>query len=288
MKWTDSDISYLKEKYPVDPTEHVAEHLGRTYKAVKSKAKVLKLKKVVSHLSKNSPWKSVDLEKFEKEYSITSNSVLSRRYQVSKSSIRKKAKESGWKKDQSQLEKGRFKPGINPWNAGRTGKRVSPKSEFKKGHLPGNTLHDGAIRLRNDRSVKTGKLTQYFYIRISKSKWDLYHRVLWKEHHGEIPHRHCIIFKDGNTLNCVIENLACISMAENARRNRNTEKAGLSHSANWEEGNISDQKVLSYLTRDKNLQQIIQEQNPDLIEVKRQQLLLNHIIKNEYSDRKQA
>jgi hypothetical protein len=182
--------------------------------------------------------------------------------------------------------KNRFKKGHNPANAGKTGVRVSPKSEFKKGHLPQNTLHDGAIRIRNDRNTKTGRVTPYKYIRIAKAKWVLYQRHLWEQHNGPIPKGHMIRFRDGDTMNCTIENLECISMAENARRNANRKKAIESFQANREEGYrtpseiLSDQYVAFTLSfGDKELRQEIKKR-PDLIALKRTQLLLNRKIKN--------
>jgi len=45
------------------------------------------------------------------------------------------------------------------------------------------------------------------------------HHYVWEKHRGPIPPKHVITFKDGNRANCTIENLECISMADNARRN---------------------------------------------------------------------
>jgi len=87
-------------------------------------------------------------------------------------------------------------------------------SMFKKGHRPHNWKADGSIVERND---KTGRL--YLYFKIKDSHWILYHNKIWMDHHGPIPAKHIISFKDGNTLNCDISNLEMLSMAENARRN---------------------------------------------------------------------
>ena len=73
---------------------------------------------------------------------------------------------------------------------------------------------DGSIVERND---KTGRL--YLYYKVKDSHWILYHNKIWMDHHGPIPSKHIISFKDGNTLNCDISNLEMLSMAENARRN---------------------------------------------------------------------
>lgn len=47
----------------------------------------------------------------------------------------------------------------------------------------------------------------------------LYHRFIWEQVHGPIPPDHVVMFIDGNTLNCAIENLKLITLAENVIRN---------------------------------------------------------------------
>lgn len=37
--------------------------------------------------------------------------------------------------------------------------------------------------------------------------WVPKHRYVWEQEHGEIPENKVILFKDGNTLDCRIENL---------------------------------------------------------------------------------
>lgn len=39
-------------------------------------------------------------------------------------------------------------------------------------------------------------------------------RVVWEAHNGPIPLGRCVIFKDGNRLNCAKENLLCVSKSE--------------------------------------------------------------------------
>ena len=46
------------------------------------------------------------------------------------------------------------------------------------------------------------------------------HRLIWEQAHGEIPKGYIITFLDGNPQNCVLENLAMISQAENLQLQR--------------------------------------------------------------------
>jgi hypothetical protein len=111
-----------------------------------------------------------------------------------------------------------FKKGCIPPNKGKGMSReirekVS-RTWFPSGHQPHNTKEDGMIVGRIDN---TGK--KYLYIREAKSKWELLHRHLWRKHHGQIPAGLIVAFKDGNSENCVIENLELIDRAQNMRRN---------------------------------------------------------------------
>lgn len=119
------------------------------------------------------------------------------------------------------IEKGkktRFQPGHTPVNKGvKMPDHIYDKvkhSMFKKGNRPHNWKADGSIVERND---KTGR--SYLYFKVKDSHWILYHNKIWMDHHGPIPEKHIISFKDGNTLNCDISNLELLSMAENAKRN---------------------------------------------------------------------
>ena len=91
-------------------------------------------------------------------------------------------------------------------------------TRFKAGHKPHNTLVDGDIKLRNEHADRAGG-RQYLYYKISDGNWIQLHRHLWQLAFGPIPEGMNIIFKDGDTLNCVIGNLEMIDNAENMSRN---------------------------------------------------------------------
>jgi hypothetical protein len=110
--------------------------------------------------------------------------------------------------------KWRFKKGHVSANKGQKMstdlyEKVKP-TMFKKGHSPHNEKYDG-----HEVYTKDG----YIKVRISKGNYQLKHRVVWEQHNGKLPKGMIIVFKDKNKLNCTIENLELISMAENMRRN---------------------------------------------------------------------
>lgn len=113
----------------------------------------------------------------------------------------------------------RFPKGHTPANKG---KKMDPELKkriqhtfFQPGHKPVNTLHDGAISVRNDNRGVPQKL-----IRISLGKWEYLSRYTYRQHNGDIPPGMVVAFRDRNTLNCSIENLYLLSKKENMLRNQ--------------------------------------------------------------------
>lgn len=169
----------IRERFPNERTQDLADELGLTYSQLSNRAHSMGLKK-------------------------------SEEFKQSDKSGRHNLIEKG--------KKTRFKPGHTPVNKGvKMPDHIYDKvkhSMFKKGNRPHNWKADGSIVERND---KTGR--SYLYFKVKDSHWILYHNKIWMDHHGPIPEKHIISFKDGNTLNCDISNLELLSMAENAKRN---------------------------------------------------------------------
>lgn len=152
-----------------------------------------------------------------------------------------------------------FKKGHVPANKGIKGIHNSPDTEFKKGHKPVNTKYDGCISVRKDK--RTGR--PYRWIRLAENKWDLLHRVLWKRHIGPLNRTDVISFKNGDSLDCRLENLQKISMRQNMDNNRNYESEG---------------QIAHYLApRDSVLKEEVKK-HPQLIELKKMQLRLRRAI----------
>lgn len=111
------------------------------------------------------------------------------------------------------------------------GKKLPPewlekcrKSHFKRGQLPKNTKHDGAITIRHGQNP---------YIRLAQGKWKQLARHNWEQANGPIPPGHVVKYLDGNTLNCELDNLTIVSRAEHLAANRNREKARASIKNTW-------------------------------------------------------
>lgn len=115
------------------------------------------------------------------------------------------------------------------WKTGRTGHfekghKPSPlakpkgpnKTSFKKGNKPHNWKPVGTEIISTDgyRKVKVAE----------PNVWEFIHVKAWEESNGKIPEGMVIVFKDGNELNCSIDNLEIITRAEHLQLNKHNYK----------------------------------------------------------------
>lgn len=136
---------------------------------------------------------------------------------------------------------------------------------FKKGRLPHNTKEDGRIVVRHNHRDR--KERPYKFIRISKANWKMLHVHIWEKHYGAVPEGCIITFKDGDTMNCELDNLQCITRVQHIENIRNTDNYTaklLSHSRG--RGKIDREMQKAMLS------------NPTLLSLKRHQLTLNKAI----------
>lgn len=137
--------------------------------------------------------------------------------------ISKRQKELGLQNAvQRNARQSHYKKGITVWNKGlpRSEWNLSPEAEeamkrgqFSAGMKPHNTLSDGVITIRRHKGRR------YKHIRLSEGHWVHYHRYLWEQAHGPIPKGYNVVFRDGDTMNCTLENLELISREKNMIRN---------------------------------------------------------------------
>jgi hypothetical protein len=111
---------------------------------------------------------------------------------------------------------GVFKKGSIPANKGTKGLMKGNKTSFGPGNRPTQTKKVGTVSTRRD---KNGSL--YMHIKIAEpNKWQMLHVYIWECKHGKVPKKHCVIFKDKNTLNTRLDNLMLVSRAELVRLNQ--------------------------------------------------------------------
>ena len=109
---------------------------------------------------------------------------------------------------------GRFEKGCVSHNKGKKGQCAagSEKGWFAGGHTPHNKLPVGTVLTKTDG---------YLWRKIGEGSrdWRQEHRLVWEAANGPVPKGHVLIFKDNDKMNCALDNLALISLAENAQMN---------------------------------------------------------------------
>jgi hypothetical protein len=114
---------------------------------------------------------------------------------------------------EERINKNKFKPGKISWNKGKPFmSMLAPEKrariaavQFQPGQQSHNTAPVGDVILKRERG------RYYWRIKLAQSRWEYYHRHIWKQHHGPIPKGHNVQFKNGDTMDCRIENLYMIS-----------------------------------------------------------------------------
>jgi hypothetical protein len=229
-------------------------------------------------------WTASEIEIIRQLYPDTPNPEIGKIFKVSESKISNLAHRLQLKKSsafmENPLNRSCFMKGHVPKNKGRkqssymSAEQINKTkaTRFQAGHLPKNTLSDGIITIRISHKERGAK--PYKWIRIGLAKWKMYHVYLWEQEYGPVPHGHIIIFRDKDTMNCMIDNLMMITRAENARRNHNKDKAAETLKS------LSDRYVAGKITpRNKQLRKKLLNE-PDLLEIARQKMLLNRQIRN--------
>jgi hypothetical protein len=172
------------------------------------------------------------LNELKKLYPHTLSAHLAEKYNCSLSAIYYQANKLGVKKTKEFIaetsrahssrpdhggRKTRFRKGTVPPNKGKKQTEFMSKeaiektkaTRFRKGLVPHNHKPIGYERINRDGYIEV-KVRDEKYTR----NFELKHRLIWEKHFGPIPESHNIQFKDGNKLNCKIENLYMISRAD--------------------------------------------------------------------------
>lgn len=102
---------------------------------------------------------------------------------------------------------GHYENGLVPHNKGTKGLMKPNKTSFKKGQKPFNYKPVGSERVNVEGyiEIKTA----------DPSTWSLKQRHVWQLKHGPIPNGYNVRFRDGDKLNCAIDNLMLVSDCEN-------------------------------------------------------------------------
>lgn len=109
---------------------------------------------------------------------------------------------------------GRFEDGHTPHNKGKkTGTLPGMEAtQFKKGNRPHNAVPVGTEVVTTD-GYRARKIAE-------PHVWRPIHILNWEAVHGPVPAGHCLVFKDGDRMNCDISNLLCVTRGELAVMNK--------------------------------------------------------------------
>ena len=175
-------------------------------------------------------WSDEELNILCTMYPDRTNKEIGKMLGIHESTVYEKGKKLGLKKNDEIKTKGyknlliygkktRYNKGHLPANKG---KKIAEycseevikkmqKTSFPKGHIPHNHKSVGYERINRDGyiEVKTKEPRTF------KPK----HRLVWEKENGAIPPGYNIQFRDGNRLNCNIENLYMISRNEQCVEN---------------------------------------------------------------------
>lgn len=223
--WTEHLDNILRRNYASGDIASLAERLGKTRKAVMSRAKVLGLKRKNGRKT----WSKRQLDTLRRLYADHSAEEISAKVKHPVTSVYRKAREIMLKKNPEFLAKfgrlvastegakdNRFAKGHVPANKGKRleefmsedGIKASSRTRFKAGHRPHNTREVGTERVHGDG---------YVWLR-TENGCVMKHRYVWEQANGAVPDGHVVAFRDGNRQNCDLSNLYLLSRADNARR----------------------------------------------------------------------
>lgn len=178
--WTPELEQKLKEIYPTTLTQTIADDFKMSIYAIRNKAWSLGLKKDIEWIRDNS------------RYNMQFNEGAKR----------------------NQIKKG----SVPPNKGKKLSKEVYEKMKhtfFKKGNIPANAKKDFEEVQRRDSSGKV-----YWMIKLPGNKKLVFKHIwLWETTNGKVSRGHNIVFKNGNSLDCQLDNLECISDAELMLRN---------------------------------------------------------------------
>lgn len=226
--WTELQEVYLRAYFANTDNDTLAQALGKTTIAVRSRANILGLhkseahKRAVSYKQTPSAWSAAEDDFLRAHYPEMKTADVAAAMGRSKASIAQRANVLGLRKSDAYKAalSTVFKPGHAAWNKGQKGLYCGGKAtQFKPGNTPHTHRPVGTVSVREGHGGKTG--LRYAWIKIAEpNRWQEYHRYQWEQVNGPIPNGHILKCRTADTLNCAPENWELITRAEHASRKR--------------------------------------------------------------------
>lgn len=109
---------------------------------------------------------------------------------------------------------GRYEKGQMPWNTNSKGLTGRNKTSFKPGTRPPNWRPVGSERICPKDGFILIKVEIKDPYTKAKTRFMHKHVYIWEQANGKVPRGSVIKFKDGNKLNCTLDNLICLGRRE--------------------------------------------------------------------------
>lgn len=109
---------------------------------------------------------------------------------------------------------GQFEKGQESWNLGKKGYMGANRTSFKKGDAPANRKPIGTERIDSKDGFVLVKIAEHNPYTGAPTRYKHKHVHVWEAANGPVPEGHAVALKDGNKLNCSLENLLLVSRAE--------------------------------------------------------------------------
>lgn len=177
--WSPEDDALLRERYPHESTQALANALRRTLPPVLGRAAILGIKKTNEYLA-----------------SLAATSKL-----------REAGAAFRFPKGNVPANKGLRRPGYAPGRMSET--------QFKKGESL-NRMPIGSTRLVAGYLYR--KVSDIPHVSWTRN-WTIEHRLLWEKANGSVPPGHALIFKNGDRSDIRLGNLQLITRRELMARN---------------------------------------------------------------------
>lgn len=239
--WSPAAEDKLRALYRTEPLPRLAFLLKRTEKAIRSRAKVLGLRR-----TDRRAWTRKEDALLRKRFASEQTADLARELGRSASSTAQRGLTLGLRKSKDTIaectrrrwREGRhensrnaqFKPGQVPPNKGLRRPGWAPgrmaSTQFKKGSMSGAAQHNyvpvGTEKLDAKRGVIVRKITddQSIY---PAARWRPVHTMVWEAANGPVPAGHVCVFRPGmkthDSAQITLDRLEVVSHAELMRRN---------------------------------------------------------------------
>jgi hypothetical protein len=232
--WSPTEEAILRRSWPEIRTADIAALIARSPKAIKTRAKVLRLKKKNRIYHR---WTAAEDRVLRAQYPNLKTAELAKRFGATILSTYQRAHKIGARKSDEYLARkmeieaallrrvgmaGRFQPGHPPANKGLKRPGWSPgcmaETQFKKGRRSRNYLPVGTIRADSDGWLRR-KIAEGLGGFGNGRVWEFIHRGVWEDAHGPIPKGYAVVFKDKDRTHVALDNLELVSRGELMLRN---------------------------------------------------------------------